>query len=100
MELRSGPASLRRGDRRVEGKLVLDGRHLRFQPTEGKPEVIEVVDIKRIDRAWTKLGGVVPVLPNDMHVVMRNGQTFAFTVSGRKAWIAELSYAQADTPKG
>lgn len=86
------------------GRLVLSGRHLRFEPdgdgARRRPEVLETVDVKRIDRRWTKLLGFLPVAPNVMDVVMRNGQRFSFTVGGRKAWIEAISDAQAETPKG
>ena len=104
MELKGGPANLQRGAESVGGKLALDGRRLRFQPhranAQRDQEVIEITDIKRIDRAWTKLLGVVPIAPNGMDVVMRNGETFRFTVSGRKDWIQTIEHARADTPRG
>jgi hypothetical protein len=102
--IRSGAANLRRGAERARGKLELDGRKLIFRPDPGNGQrreaSIEIVDIKRINRTWTKLLGLIPLVPNGMDVVMRNGETFAFTVNGRKAWIEEISIAQADTPKG
>ena len=103
MELKKGRANLLRGIESVGGQLILEGRHLRFEPHEvnvqGRPEVLEVVDIRRIDRTWTKAFGAIPLAPNAMRVVMFNGDTFTFTVTGRKAWIEALSASHADTPK-
>ncbi len=102
--LKSGVANLLRGKESVGGKLVLDGRYLRFEPhkvnVQRGPVVIHITDIKRLRPAWTKFLGAIPLAPNGLDVEMRNGEVFHFTVGGRKAWIQEIEYAFADTPRG
>lgn len=101
MELKSGPANLARGAERAHGRLVLDGRRLRFEPDAGDAQRrLDITDIKRLERTWTKVLGALPVAPNGLDVVMRNGERFCFTVAGRKAWIEAIEHARADTPRG
>lgn len=103
MEQKHGRASLHRGGERVGGTLAIRGRKLRFEPqaanARSEPAVIEISDIKRIRRTWTKVLGVVPVAPTAIELEMRNQERYGFTVSGRKAWIAALEEAHDATPR-
>jgi len=96
--VKEGAANLQKVIESVGGRLCLTNRRLifeahRFNVQTGTTEV-ELSDIQSSRPCWALLLGLVPVWPNALVVLTKQGSKYRFTVWGRHAWIAEIEAQQ------
>ncbi|HEX7353167.1 hypothetical protein [Brachybacterium sp.] len=96
--LRSGGANMQRGAETAGGKLYLTSERLVFIAhsfnVRSGPSEVPLAIIAEVGTAWTKLFGVLPLLPNSLAVTLRDGTVHSFVVTGRGAWIVEITRAR------
>jgi hypothetical protein len=88
--LKQGSASLQKGIETVGGKLYLTNQRLIFEAhkinIQGGVTEIGLSDIQSSRKCWTKLAGILPLLPNALAVITSKGKEYHFTLFGRVAW--------------
>lgn len=87
-------ANLQRGIETVGGHLFLTSRRLifeahRFNVKTGRT-IIYLRDVDDVRKCWTKLFGLIPILPNSLAVESARGKTYKFVLSDRDAWIDRI----------
>ncbi|EKV26358.1 Putative GRAM domain protein [Caenispirillum salinarum AK4] len=87
----------------VGGKLFLTTQRLVFEAhainVQGGTTIFDLADIRSARPSWTRILGLVPLVPNAVAVETADGTTVRFTVFGRKAWAAAIKQAlPADVP--
>lgn len=97
--VRSGSANMQRGAETAGGKLYLTTERLVFIPhsfnVQRGPSEIPLSLIKDVGGTWTKLFGVLPLVPNSIAVTLHDGTAHSFVVTGRGSWIAAITEARA-----
>jgi hypothetical protein len=98
--LRQSGVSLQRGIEAVGGQLFLTTRRLifeahRFNVQTGRT-VIPLCAVEGVWKTWTKLFGLIPILPNSLAVATAQGKTYRFIVFERAAWIRLIRETQQD----
>ena len=93
-------ASLQRGLEAVGGQLFLTTRRLifeahRFNVQTGRT-VIPLRDVEGAWKCWTKLFGLIPILPNSLAVATVRGKTYRFVMFDRDAWIRLIRETKQD----
>lgn len=93
--LKEGTANLFRGFEAVGGKLYLTNRRLIFEShafnVQTGATLIELATISRVEKTWTKLLGLIPLIPNSIVVSNNAGEDFKFVVTGnRDVWIKTI----------
>ncbi len=100
--VREGPANLQRGIEAVGGRLFLTTHRLLFEPhglnVQTRRAVIRLRDIDDVHKCWTRLFGLIPLIPNSIAVATRDGKTYRFVLFGREQWVDAILDAveQAD----
>lgn len=98
--LRSGRANMQRGAETVGGKLYLTSERMVFIAhsfsVRSGPSEVPLALIAEVSTAWTKLFGVLPLMPNSLALTLRDGSARSFVVPGRGAWIAAIDEARRD----
>jgi hypothetical protein len=88
--VRHGAANLQRGAETVGGKLHLTDRRLVFQSHAFNVQTgatdIALADVEGTALRWTKLLGLVPLLPNSLAVRVRGGGEHSLVLYDRKEW--------------
>ena len=93
--LKQGGANLQRGLETVGGKLYLTNQRLVFEAHKlniqtGNTE-INLSDIQSIEKCWTKLLGIIPLMPNSLAVYTKTAKEYRFVLFGRGAWAEEIN---------
>lgn len=92
--VKEGKANLMRGAEGVGGRLHLTDRRLIFEShafnVQTGVTVISLVNIKSVEKTWTRFLGLIPLAPTSIAVAHAAGETFNFVVNGRDAWIAAI----------
>ncbi|MBN2146545.1 MAG: hypothetical protein JW726_04115 [Anaerolineales bacterium] len=92
--IKEGPANLQKNIETVGGKLYLTNFRLIFEAhsinIQGGITEIAVADIDRLDKAWTKFLGLIPLFPNSLEVRIKGGQAYRFVLFGRDEWAAAI----------
>ena len=88
--LRQSGANLQRGIETVGGHLFLTTRRLifeahRFNVKTGRT-IVYLRDVDDVRKCWTKLFGLIPILPNSLAVETARGKTYKFVLSDRDVW--------------
>lgn len=96
--IKSGGANLQRGMESVGGKLHLTDQRLVFEShganiQRGNLElaVHEVVELRPV---WTKFLNLIPLAPNSLEVVTRDGAEHRFVLGGRSSWRTAIEQAR------
>ncbi|MBN9119640.1 MAG: hypothetical protein J0I06_10880 [Planctomycetes bacterium] len=97
-------ANLQRGIEAVGGHLFLTTRRLIFEAHRLNAQtgrtVIPLHDIEAVWKCWTKLFGVIPVVPNSLAVATARGKTYRFVLYGRDKWLRLIRETQQDLKDG
>ena len=96
--LKDGTANFQKGMEAVGGKLYLTNQRLVFEAhlinvQRGVTE-IGLSDIQSSEKCWTKFAGIVPLVPNSLKVITKQGKEHRFALYGRQAWAAAIEVAQ------
>ena len=98
--VREGSASLQRGIEAVGGRLILTTLRLLFEPhglnVQTRRAVIRLRDIDDVYKSWTRLFGLIPLVPNSIAVATRGGKTHRFVLFGRADWVRAILDAVED----
>src|SRR5687767_8037138 len=88
--IRDGAANMERGREAVGGRLFLTDRKLLFQShvfnIQAGPSEIPLYDIEDVRTGWTRLFGLVPLVPNSIVVRHRGGAVARFVVFAKRQW--------------
>ena len=88
--MKEGNANLFRNIEAVGGKLFLTNQRLFFNShafnVQSGPLDIPILDIKHTELSWTKLFGIIPLLPNSITVTTIADVKHKFVVYGRNEW--------------
>ena len=98
--VRDGPANLQRGIESVGGRLFLTSRRLVFEPhgvnVQSRRLALRLRDIDDVYTSWTRLLGLIPLVPNSIAVTTRDGKTHRFVLFGRADWVRAILDAVED----
>lgn len=104
MLVKNGPANLQKNIEAVGGRLYLTNQRLVFEPhkfnVQGGITEIALANIRSAEKCWTKFLGVLPLFPNSLAILTKEGQALRFVLSGRGAWLAALETLKGNTPSG
>jgi len=96
--LKEGRANLMRGAEAVGGKLYLTDRRLIFEShafnVQRGAEQVALSNVVEVAKAWTRVFGVVPLVPNSLAVTDGGGVVRRLVLSGRSGWAAEIDAAR------
>ena len=92
--IKQGAANLQKGVESVGGKLYLTSQRLVFEAhkinTQGGKTEIQILDIQSTEKCWTKLLGIIPLLPNSLSIYSRAGKEYRFVLFGRDSWAGAI----------
>lgn len=93
--VKQGGANLQRGAEAVGGKLFLTDRRLVFRShgmnIQNAGVDIPLTDVTGLAKAWTKMFGAIPLVPNSIVMHTAAGIDFSFVVmGGRGTWISAI----------
>lgn len=75
----------------VGGKMTLTGKRLLFTSHKinfGRQNIVfPLTDIEEITKAWVKILGIIPIIPNGLIVRKKDKSKFLFAVFNRNEWI-------------
>jgi len=96
--IKSGSANLQKGIETVGGKIYLTNKRLVFEShnfnvQSGKTE-IKLIDINSLEFSWTKLFGLIPLIPNSLSVLTKDNKNLNFALSNRTMWKEEIEKAK------
>lgn len=55
---------------------------------------IDLREIASVNPSWTKLAGLIPILPTSMNVTTKKGDVHKFVLGGRGDWIRAINEAR------
>lgn len=92
--VKAGAANLRRNVEMVGGRLYLTSQRLVFESHRINVQTgitaLERMSIRSVRPDWTRLFGLVPLLPNALVVTTFRDEEYLFSVFGRQAWTAAI----------
>ena len=94
--LKAGGANLQKGLETVGGHLHLTNNRLVFVAHKlniqtGVTE-IQLADIVSVHKWRTKLFGKIPIFPNSIRVICRQGEEFNIVLNNRDSWVDEIEF--------
>ena len=96
-------ANHQRGAETVGGRLYLTTQRLIFEShafnIQTASTIIYFQDISDVEPAWTKFLDIIPLAPNSIKVVSREGQEHSFVVSDRDEWIRAITSQSTKTDR-
>jgi hypothetical protein len=96
-----GMANLQRGWEAVGGHLYLTNRRLIFEAhalnIQSQSTVVPLARIEKAEKCWSKIFGLIPLVPNSMLITTTDDVEFRFVAWGRQEWIdaIEMNAARA-----
>lgn len=97
--IRNGGANLLHGFDNAGGKLILTNQRVIFEANRLNistgEQVINLSDVTKVEKGWTKFLGFLPLFPNAVLVTISSGKRFRFALWGRKKWAEEILKAKA-----
>jgi hypothetical protein len=92
--LKVSKANLQKGLETVGGHLHLTNKRLifvahKFNIQTGVTE-IELADVISVHKCWTKLLGKIPIFPNSIRVIVKQGKEFFIVLNNRDSWISSI----------
>jgi hypothetical protein len=94
--VKEGSANLQRGLETVGGQLLLTNHRLIFEAhslnLQRHSTVLELTDVVSTTPCWTKLFGLIPLVPNSLAVRLKDEKEYRFVLFGRKSWDEAIKY--------
>jgi hypothetical protein len=96
-----GMANLQRGWEAVGGRLYLTNHRLIFEAhainIQNQATDIPLTRIHKVEKCWSEIFGLIPLVPNSIAVETTDGVSFRFVAWGRQEWIdaIEMNAAMA-----
>ena len=88
--VKEGSANLQRGLETVGGQLLLTNHRLIFEAhslnLQRDSTVLELRDVVSTNFCWTKLFGLIPLVPNSLALRLKNESEYQFVLFERKSW--------------
>lgn len=98
--IKNGAANLQKNIETVGGKLYLTNQRIIFEShnfnIQGGTNEIELSSIQSINKCWTKFLGIIPLLPNSLAVLTKQGTEYRFVLFGRDVWKAAIEAQKED----
>ncbi len=98
--VRDSGANLQRGIEAVGGRLYLTTQRLIFEShrlnVQAGATVIRLTDIEGVWKCWTRLFGLIPVVPNSLAVATETGKIYRFVISDRDKWMNIIRETRQD----
>ncbi len=100
-ELRPDEVLIKGGKANSQRSIIQDGGHLyftnlrlifephKFNLPTSKID-LNISDIASVQKGWTKLFGVIPLVPNAIIVKTKSDEEYRFTVFGRGKWVQTM----------
>ena len=89
-----GAANLQRNAEQVGGKLYLTDQRLIFeshgQNIQKGDSIIPLPTIRGCTPCWTKILGIIPLIPNSLAVQTADGKQFRFVLFNRRRWMEQI----------
>ena len=97
--VKESAANHQRGIETVGGRLFLTTQRLVFESHDWNVQtgttIIPLLEIIRVEPAWTKFLNLIPLMPNSIKVATRGGQEHSFVVFGRGEWMRAIKAQSA-----
>lgn len=88
--IKQGAANLQKNIEPVKGELYLTKAQLIFEAhglnVQGGTTTLNLADIATVEKGWSKLLGIVPVVPNALKITMKDGKVYRFTCYWPSRW--------------
>ena len=88
--VKEGSANLQRGLETVGGQLLLTNHRLIFEAhslnLQRDSTVLALRDVVSTNFCWTKLFGLIPLVPNSLALRPKNESEYQFVLFERKSW--------------
>ena len=88
--VKEGSANLQRGLETVGGQLLLTNHRLIFEAhslnLQRDSTVLALRDVVSTNFCWTKLFGLIPLVPNSLALRLKNESEYQFVLFERKSW--------------
>jgi len=88
--IRQGAANLQKNIEPVKGELYLTETELIFEAhglnVQGGTTTINLKDIASAEKGWSKLLGLVPLVPNALKITVKDGKVYRFTCWWPSRW--------------
>lgn len=98
--VRDAGANLQRGIEAVGGRLYLTSERLIFEShrfnVQTGATVIRLNEIEGVWKCWTRLFGLIPLVPNSLAVATERGKIYRFVISDRDAWMRIIRETEQD----
>lgn len=93
--IREGAANLQRGLETVGGRLYLTNQRLVFEShrfnIQTGPTIIPLDSVTGIRKCWTRFLDLVPLFPNSVSILTKEGTEYRFVLNNRRAWIEAIN---------
>lgn len=100
--IKEGRANLMRGPEAVGGKLYLTNQRLIFEShalnVQRGAEQVPLADVVEVGKVWTRVFGVLPLVPNSLAVTDGEGVVRRFVLNGRSGWATAIEAARRPPP--
>ncbi|MCG5549427.1 GRAM domain-containing protein [Halorhodospira halochloris] len=92
--IKQGVANLQKGPETVGGNLYMTNQRLIFEAhdvnIQGGITEIHLSEIESSEKCWTKLLGIIPIMPNSLAIYTKSRKEYRFVLFGRGAWAAAI----------
>ncbi len=96
--IKEGLANMQRGIEAVGGKLYLTNQRLVFEShafnIQTGATIIPLSSVTGVRKCWTRLLGLIPMVPNGIAVSAKEGKKYRFVTWGRQEWISTIGARQ------
>lgn len=93
--IREGKAGFLRDGKAITGSLLLTNQRLLFvsrpYATQKGETLVNLWDMRTVLPCWSKFLGLIPLLPNSLHVCTDSGEDYGFTLIDRSGWTNAIS---------
>jgi hypothetical protein len=99
--IKEAPANFEKGVEAVGGRIWLTNQRLIFESHglnfQTGTVQIPLAAIQSVKTGWTRLAGLIPMVPNALEVITQDNSTYRFTMYGRKEWIQAIAELRGST---
>ncbi len=93
--IKKSGANLQKGIETVGGHLYLTNQRLIFEAHafnfQNKNTILGLSSIDSIEKCWTKLLNLIPIMPNSLVIKSKEGEEYKFVLFGRNAWEVKIN---------
>lgn len=97
--VKEGGANIQRGFEAVGGKLFLTNQRLVFEShafnMQTGATIVPLAEIAETALCWTRLLGLIPLVPNSLAVSTSDAERYRFVLFGRKDWKLAIDQQKA-----